>query len=168
MSWWRRNTPAFLALVILIPATAASYLAKEWYEYNGERPSHAIDVAAGKTIEYGKRSWGPAVAEWEPEDVPYEAPANARLLRVRIPVSGAIGLCSTPTLHDADGRDYLEASVILKTPYPRDFSTSCPGDQTEFTLQTYYVVPDDVSGPFDVRVYVTDELPRFLRAAIVP
>ena len=101
------------------------------------------------------------------------APADARVLRVRIDVDpGDPPLpCAEPILRELDGaqREWRADTDELSTDWDPLFPASCSSEATgPYTLDARWVIPLDATGPFGVDLVSTELWPENLRFVVEP
>ncbi len=167
--WWRSNAVALGVLVVLVPATYAALTWNEWSSVLQGGPSQAVTVQPGDTLEYAGATVGPASAEFS--ELP-SAPQGARVLTVTLHIDPGDPVlhCRTPELHEISGRErQWDANDDLGRKWDADRWTSCNPEATgPYDLVLDYVVPDDVAGPFTVKLYSASALPEFVSAVVEP
>lgn len=173
-SWWRRNLIALVALVVLLPVTAAAVGWQEWYQFFGfgTRAVSAVVVADGETADLAGATWGP-LRGGEVQDISgLDVPDGARLLAVAVPVdaSTAAVACALPTLvEQKTGREWRPvATEIGYFPGADEPQTCLSGETGAYDLVVPFVVPDDAEGPFWVDVMPYDAGGSFLRFSFEP
>jgi len=172
--WWRRNRLALIALVILVPATAAAIGWQEWYQYFGfgARPVSAVEVDEDESIEFAGATWGP-IRGGEIADVTgLDVPRDSRLIAVAVPVQAStegIG-CATPTLvEQSTGRGWDPVRDRIGLEYDSDEPTTCNSSEAgDYELILPFVVPDDADGPFWVDIMPYDAGGSYLRFSFEP
>jgi len=167
--WWRSNAVALGALVVLVPATYAALTWNEWSSYLQGSPSQAITVEPGDTLEYAGATVGPVSAEFT--ELP-TAPQGSRVVTVTLHIDpdGPELHCSTPELHEIGGlQRQWDANDDLGREWDADRRTFCdPEATTPYDLVLDYVMPEDVSGPFTVKLSSPSALPAFMSAVVEP
>jgi len=170
-AWWRRNTVALVALVVLVPATALILGGWEWWKVNQQGSLFPAVAAAGAEVDFAGTTWGPATIEEVPAAPGADLPAGARVVHVTIPVEpgSAPPSCSSPMLREAEGAGREWADAVIDVDWDYEHPSSCYSeDPGPFTMVVPYLIPADARGPFVVDLAVADELPRFLRFEVVP
>lgn len=166
--WWRRNALALTAVLVLLPATAATIGLQEWNDYFSGRPSVPVMVESGEQIDFADAAWGPVRAGFARDPSSFRVPADAQLVIIEVPVEPGdqeVG-CPAPVLVEAGtGRQWRDSSLrIGLSTYRPDEPVSCQSNATEpYTIYVPYVVPADASGPFWVELSPVSAVPRFLR-----
>jgi len=173
-SWWRRNTLALVALVLLLPATAIAVGWQEWYQYFGfgARAVAPVVVPEDETTDLAGAGWGP-VRGGEIEDLSgLDVPDGTRLIAVGVPVkAGAEGVaCETPTLvEQSTGREWSPVRAEIGLESSPDEPELCLRSQTgSYELIVPFVVPEEVEGPFWVDVRPYDAGGSFVRFEFEP
>lgn len=173
-SWWRRNLVALIAMVVLVPATAAAIGWQEWYQYFGfgARAFSAVEVAEGDTAELGGAIWGPVRGGVVEELTGLDVPAGTRLIGVAVPVrasTAGIG-CQMPTLvEQSTGREWHSVRLEIGLPWSADEPETCISEEAgSYDLILPYVVPEDATGPFWVDVEPYGVGGEFLRFSFEP
>ena len=167
--WWRANAIALGALVVLIPATAATISWNEWAGIRQATASEPISLAPGESAEYAGASVGPASAEFT--DLPL-VPQGARVITVTVridPGDPAIA-CPEPVLREVGGaqRQWNAHDDLGREPSSNRW-TFCDSEATApYDMEIDYLVPDDASGPFTVELSSGTELPAFVSAVVAP
>lgn len=173
-SWWRRNTLALVALVVLLPATAIAVGWQEWYQFFGfgARAVTPVVVVEDETTDLAGATWGP-VRGGEIEDLAgLDVPPNTRLIAVGVPVDpDAEGIgCETPTLvEQSTGREWGPVRAEIGLDWSADEPETCLSEQAgAYEMIVPFVVPEDVDGPFWVDVRPYDAGGSFVRFEIEP
>jgi hypothetical protein len=173
LSWWRRNTLALVALVLLLPATAIAVGWQEWYQFFGfgARAVTPVVVAEDETTDLAGATWGP-VRGGEIEDLSgLDVPEDTRLIAVGVPVDTGEGVaCETPTLvEQSTGREWSPVRAEIGLESSAEEPELCLGSQTgSYELIVPFVVPEDVEGPFWVDVRPYDAGGSFVRFEFEP
>lgn len=163
--WWRRNAIALAAVAVLLPTTAVVVGGNEWWNANQADPVFPTTVDTGTTVEYGGATWGPARWGTGAADTAADVPAGARAVVIEVPVDphGEILSCGSPMLRERDREGRRWSDALADVEWNDDRPTSCPSDErTPFTIAVPYLVPDDATGPFDLELALTDQLPGYL------
>ena len=167
--WWRANAVGLGALVVLVPALAATILWNETAPGVANSPTRAIALAPGATTEYAGATVGPVTAEFT--ELPLQ-PQSTRVVTVAVEVDpGEEPLaCTRPVLREVGGRErQWTATSDLGREWDPDRQTLCDSEATApFTLELDYLVPEDASGPFAVEVGSPAAYPEFVSAVVAP
>lgn len=168
--WWRQNAVALGALALLVPALGATVVWNEWSQSSAGALDAPVVVEPGDEARYGDALLGPAEAEFVEDPL---APADARVLRVRIDVDpGDPALpCAEPILRELDGahREWWADTDELSTDWDPQFPASCSSEATgPYTLDARWVIPLDATGPFGVDLVSTELWPENLRFVVEP
>jgi hypothetical protein len=166
--WWRRNTFALGAVIVLVPATALIVGGHEWWSMYQAAPLFAATAEEGSEIEYARATWGPATAVEESSD---EVPEGAKLIVVEVPVDPADRpvACNVPVLRELGGEQRQWDTASYDVDWSYENPTLCDSEATgPFTIAVPYLVPDDAVGPFGVDLVLSDQLPGFLRLTVSP
>jgi hypothetical protein len=176
-AWWRRNAVALIALPVLVALALGGMGGWEWWKQNQAEPIFPVTAAAGESIEFGDVTWGPATASVQTPSIDADMPPGAQLLAVEIPVDrhGEPTACSVRLLREVGGAERSWEADALQADWDYRKHTFCPTDPTadsypagRFSLEVPFFVPADATGPFEVEVVLSDELPRVLRLEVTP
>jgi hypothetical protein len=163
--WWRRNAIALAAVAVLLPTTAVVVGGNEWWNANQADPVFPTTVGPDTTVEFGGATWGPARWGTVAADTASDAPAGARAVVIEVPVDprGKILSCGSPMLRETGGENRRWINALADVDWSYDAQSSCPSDEAvPFTIEVPYLVPDDATGPFDLELALTDQLPGYL------
>lgn len=172
--WWHTNLAALIALVVLLPVTAATVGWQEWYQYFGfgTRSVTAVPVEEHETTELADAVWGPLRGGEITDAEGLNVPTDARVLAVGVPVAPSrTGIaCETPMLvEQSTGREWRPMRAEIGVGYDSGEPETCLSEQVEpYELILPFVVPEDATGPFwvDVRPYDADG--SFVRFSFEP
>lgn len=161
--WWRRNRLALIACAVLLPATFGIIGWNEWSTAFAGWRTAAFEAEAGRAVDFGGASWGPAtVAEVAPS-AEFDVPQGAELIEVTVPVvpGGEEPSCFPPVLRETGGaqREWKHGGYLFLG--WDDTSCSLMGSEP-FELVVPYLIPSDAEGPFVVELEVLSET-RLLR-----
>lgn len=165
--WWRRNRTALIAVLILVPLSGAILVGNGFRRSRSDTPSDAIHVDVDQTAVYAGVTIGPVSADFSSEASP--AP-DSRVLLVVVPISGENPLDCSITLRESTGaeREWSEASGYLSDvdwSAPRTCDAASTGP---YSIEMYFLVPDDATGPFTLDLVEYGQIPRFLRLELHP
>lgn len=144
--WWRRNGVALLALVVLLPVSAAVIGIQEQRTSGVEVGGPDETVPAGATASASGARLGPVAVT---DAVGTDVPEGARAVVATIPVEldGPPVTCDIRALRDAggDGRRWDVGATVSGWTAPAGSWTTCPSepDGSGFALSTVFVVPAD-------------------------
>lgn len=175
--WWRCNRAGLIVLAVLLPVTVAAIGGLPWWEDFSSRANVPATARGTETVTLDGSAYGPARATLVTDTTGLTAaiPANARLIAVSVPVTPdhkTKPQCFSPVLvEQSTGRRWAEMGLALGVPYDPDHSTSCAtasNHQGPLEMITFYLVPQDATGPFWVDVDVIGARPEFARFSVAP
>jgi hypothetical protein len=182
--WFRRNSRALLAILVLLPATLGIMFANQWLGQLDERPSRPVDVAVGDSVDYGRASWTIAGTERVPGTSAAgrerDLPPGTDLIVVTVGVSpsgpgtdGEQDLCSVrleESRSDGTTRSWSNAAggrIDLGGDGPAITSCSA-GLSSPYVFDAEFVVPVE-TGDVDTLtadIVVVHALPEYARFAL--
>ncbi len=170
MTWFTRNRFSLVALAVLLPAAFLVALSTDWWSYVEAETGRPIEVSGTETVDYAGARF--SLLEWHSFDAQTDAGEDAGLLPGTTLVTAMIGVrpgdpapfCDFE-LTDTDGsRSWPEASYP-DADFTIDGSAESYCDSSAvgaYTVQVYFVVPDDAAENPKLALRVNDALPDFL------
>ena len=170
MSWITHNRWYLVALAIVAPAAVLVALGAGWFSYVEAEDGRPIAVEPGDAIEYAGASWvltdsGSIAAEDDGAENLGLLPGTS-LVFVEVEVTpGSAAPDCTLQLIDAPGvRMWSPASYSdVDLEADEDAETYCsPDAEGKYTLQSWFVVPDDAVADSKLRLWSREALPDHL------
>jgi hypothetical protein len=184
VGWFTRNTPALLAVLVLLPATLGIMFANQWIGRLEERPSRPVEATIGETVDYANAAWTIEATDRVPGSsaagLERGLPAGTDLIVVTVGVSpaapgadGLYDLCTVRLEESGDDRatrtwsNAARGTIRLTGDGP--VLTSCSSESSSpYSFDAEFVVPTETGDFSDLTagIVVPDALPEYARFAL--
>jgi hypothetical protein len=168
-TWWRRNRWFLVALAVIVPAAVLVALSDGWFSYAEMEQGRATVVASGESGDYAGATWsvtdaGAIAADTDAGESIGLLPGTSLVVVTLEVEPGDEPPSCTLELEDAVGtRLWDPATYDVDVSADDDAETYCPTDaEGPYTLQTWFVVPDDAVKDSRLRLSTLDGLPELL------
>jgi len=169
-TWWRSNRWFLLSLVVIAPAAFLVTLSAGWFSYADETVGKPVLVDSGESAEYSGATWkvtdsGSLGSDTEAGERIGLLPGTSLVVATLEVEPGATPPSCTLELEDADGARVWDPASSTDVDLSADSGaeTTCASDaEGPYTLQTWFVVPDDAVTDSRLRLSDADRLPEVL------
>lgn len=169
-AWWKSNRWFLLALVVIAPAAFLVTLSAGWFGYVEETEGSPVEVPSGETADYAGATWkvtdsGSLAADTEAGEGIGLLPGTSLVVATLEVEPGSTPPLCALELEDATGSRVWDpaTSSDVDVTADADAETNCASDaEGPYTLQTWFVVPDDAVKDSRLRLSSLDSLPELL------